>query len=99
MTMAPTVTVFPKSTPCLIVSESVSQILWSLFLIALEGVTHSIALGANISIDPLHSTLLDTPEELANRVENANLLRLVIGYRTHGHLKADLDPLGIVKGE
>ncbi|KAF9336096.1 hypothetical protein BG006_009695 [Podila minutissima] len=40
-----------------------------------------------------------TPEELANRVENANLLRLVIGYRTHGHLKADLDPLGIVKGE
>ncbi|KFH65518.1 oxoglutarate dehydrogenase (succinyl-transferring), E1 component [Podila verticillata NRRL 6337] len=40
-----------------------------------------------------------TPEELANRVENANLLRLVIGYRTHGHRKADLDPLGIVKGE
>ncbi|KAF9895936.1 hypothetical protein BX616_008502, partial [Lobosporangium transversale] len=38
-----------------------------------------------------------SPEELANRVENANLLRLVIGYRTHGHLKADLDPLGIVK--
>ncbi|KAF9408039.1 hypothetical protein BGZ94_002468 [Podila epigama] len=40
-----------------------------------------------------------TPEELANRVENANLLRLVIGYRTHGHRKANLDPLGIVKGE
>jgi probable 2-oxoglutarate dehydrogenase E1 component DHKTD1 len=40
---------------------------------------------------------LDTPEELANRVDNANLLRLVIGYRTHGHLAADLDPLDIVK--
>ncbi|KAG0054975.1 hypothetical protein BGZ90_005845, partial [Linnemannia elongata] len=38
-----------------------------------------------------------TPEELANRVDNANLLRLVIGYRTHGHLAADLDPLDIVK--
>ncbi|KAF9992356.1 hypothetical protein BGZ79_003171, partial [Entomortierella chlamydospora] len=38
-----------------------------------------------------------TPEELANRVENANLLRLVIGYRTHGHRNANLDPLGIVK--
>ncbi|KAK3814456.1 MAG: thiamine diphosphate-binding protein [Benniella sp.] len=40
-----------------------------------------------------------TPEELANRVENANLLRLVIGYRTHGHLNANLDPLGIVQRE
>ncbi|KAG0366465.1 dehydrogenase E1 and transketolase domain-containing protein 1 [Gamsiella multidivaricata] len=40
-----------------------------------------------------------TPEELANRVENANLLRLVIGYRTHGHRNANLDPLDIVKRE
>ncbi|KAI1316028.1 hypothetical protein EDD11_010492 [Mortierella claussenii] len=39
------------------------------------------------------------PEELANRVENANLLRLVIGYRTHGHRNANLDPLDIVKRE
>ncbi|KAF9433774.1 hypothetical protein BGZ76_008999 [Entomortierella beljakovae] len=38
-----------------------------------------------------------TSDELSNRVENANLLRLVIGYRTHGHLNANLDPLGIVK--
>ncbi|GJJ77187.1 probable 2-oxoglutarate dehydrogenase E1 component DHKTD1 [Entomortierella parvispora] len=40
-----------------------------------------------------------TAEELANRVENANLLRLVIGYRTHGHRRADLDPLNIVQAE
>jgi len=44
-------------------------------------------------------TSIDTAEELANRVENANLLRLVIGYRTHGHRRADLDPLNIVKAE
>ncbi|KAG0041429.1 hypothetical protein BGZ83_001822 [Gryganskiella cystojenkinii] len=40
-----------------------------------------------------------TVEELANRVENANLLRLVIGYRTFGHRRADLDPLKIVQAE
>ena len=42
---------------------------------------------------------IDTAEELANRVENANLLRLVIGYRTFGHRRADLDPLKIVQAE
>ncbi|ORZ31198.1 Transketolase, pyrimidine binding domain-domain-containing protein [Catenaria anguillulae PL171] len=36
-----------------------------------------------------------SPEELANRQANANLLRLVHAYRTHGHLVAKLDPLGI----
>ncbi|KAF9163639.1 hypothetical protein DFQ26_002295 [Actinomortierella ambigua] len=40
-----------------------------------------------------------TPEQLANRVENANLLRLVIAYRTHGHKIADLDPLGLTHNE
>ncbi|KAJ3363706.1 hypothetical protein GGF32_003743 [Allomyces javanicus] len=36
-----------------------------------------------------------TPEELANRNDNANLLRLVAAYRMHGHQYAKLDPLGI----
>ena len=33
----------------------------------------------------------DTPKELENRVQNANLLRLVQQYRIHGH-KAALVP-------
>ncbi|KAI9594143.1 thiamine diphosphate-binding protein [Syncephalis fuscata] len=36
-----------------------------------------------------------TEEQLDNRRENANLLRLVIAYRTHGHRNANLDPLGL----
>ncbi|KAI9173184.1 hypothetical protein H9P43_007315 [Blastocladiella emersonii ATCC 22665] len=36
-----------------------------------------------------------TPEELANRQANANLLRLVQAYRVHGHRAATLDPLGL----
>eukprot|EP01119_Soliformovum_irregulare_P005387 TRINITY_DN17154_c0_g1_i1.p1 TRINITY_DN17154_c0_g1~~TRINITY_DN17154_c0_g1_i1.p1 ORF type:complete len:948 (-),score=283.69 TRINITY_DN17154_c0_g1_i1:234-3053(-) len=36
-------------------------------------------------------------DELQNRSENANLLRLVSSYRRYGHLTADLDPLGLVK--
>ncbi|RKP28148.1 thiamine diphosphate-binding protein [Syncephalis pseudoplumigaleata] len=37
----------------------------------------------------------DTEKQLDNRRENANLLRLVIAYRTHGHRNAKLDPLGL----
>lgn len=33
--------------------------------------------------------------ELANRVENGNLVRLATAYRTQGHLEAELDPLGL----
>lgn len=40
-----------------------------------------------------------TVEELSNRAENANLLRLVAYYRTHGHRGAALDPLDISKPE
>ncbi|KWU42366.1 dehydrogenase E1 and transketolase domain-containing protein 1 [Rhodotorula sp. JG-1b] len=38
-----------------------------------------------------------TPTELANRVENANLLRLVESYRRHGHRAALLDPLDLAQ--
>ena len=38
-----------------------------------------------------------TPAELANRVENANLLRLVESYRRHGHRAALLDPLDLAQ--
>jgi 2-oxoglutarate dehydrogenase complex dehydrogenase (E1) component-like enzyme len=37
--------------------------------------------------------------ELANRQANANLLRFVEAFRAFAHLKADLDPLGLEKGE
>ncbi|KAI9224388.1 thiamine diphosphate-binding protein [Blastocladiella britannica] len=40
-----------------------------------------------------------TAEELANRQQNANLLRLVQSYRVHGHRAASLDPLGINHGD
>ncbi|CAG8496484.1 15859_t:CDS:10 [Acaulospora morrowiae] len=40
-----------------------------------------------------------TKEELASRIENAGLLRLITAYRTHGHRAADLDPLGIMELE
>ncbi|RUS30552.1 thiamine diphosphate-binding protein [Jimgerdemannia flammicorona] len=40
-----------------------------------------------------------TAEELANRIENGSLLRLVIAYRTHGHRGAYLDPLDIIERE
>ena len=36
----------------------------------------------------------ETAEQLANQARNANLLRLVTAYRTHGHKAASLDPLG-----
>src|SRR4051812_27089988 len=36
-----------------------------------------------------------TSAELDNRNANANLLRLVLAFRNHGHRAADLDPLGI----
>lgn len=32
---------------------------------------------------------------IQNRIQNANLVRLVSAYREHGHKKATLDPLGI----
>ena len=35
------------------------------------------------------------PDEIANRKENANLLRLVSAFRSYGHLEAELDPLGL----
>jgi probable 2-oxoglutarate dehydrogenase E1 component DHKTD1 len=41
----------------------------------------------------------DTDKQLDNRRKNANLLRLVIAYRTHGHRNAKLDPLGIQENE
>ncbi|CAB4445777.1 unnamed protein product [Rhizophagus irregularis] len=40
-----------------------------------------------------------TKVELSNRIENANLLRLVTAYRTYGHKEAHLDPLGILDRE
>ncbi|KAJ3294817.1 hypothetical protein HK104_003284, partial [Borealophlyctis nickersoniae] len=40
-----------------------------------------------------------SPEELANRNANPNLLRLVQMYRVHGHRVADLDPLGLTQTE
>jgi len=36
-----------------------------------------------------------TAEQIHNRNENANLVRLVKAFRTYGHLDAELDPLGI----
>jgi len=35
------------------------------------------------------------PRTGSNRITNANLLRFVEAYRTHGHRKANLDPLGL----
>ncbi|KAI8912779.1 thiamine diphosphate-binding protein [Gorgonomyces haynaldii] len=40
-----------------------------------------------------------TPEELQNRNQNANLLRLVYAYRAHGHRAAQLDPLNMAPQE
>ncbi|CAG8546415.1 38028_t:CDS:10 [Gigaspora margarita] len=40
-----------------------------------------------------------TQEELSNRIENANLLRFITAYRTHGHRCAYIDPLGIMERE
>ncbi|CAG8509363.1 17737_t:CDS:10 [Funneliformis caledonium] len=40
-----------------------------------------------------------TDAELSNRIKNANLLRLVYAYRTHGHRGAHIDPLGILQLE
>ncbi|KAI8060788.1 dehydrogenase E1 and transketolase domain-containing protein 1 [Gongronella butleri] len=40
-----------------------------------------------------------TQEELANRMDNGSLLRMVQAYRTHGHRGAHLDPLGINTSE
>ncbi|XP_041469251.1 probable 2-oxoglutarate dehydrogenase E1 component DHKTD1, mitochondrial [Lytechinus variegatus] len=34
---------------------------------------------------------------IQNRIENANLLRLVTAYREHGHKRATLDPLGLLQ--
>ncbi|KAJ1726744.1 hypothetical protein LPJ61_004988, partial [Coemansia biformis] len=38
-------------------------------------------------------------DESSNRRTNANLLLLANAYRRHGHLSANLDPLGLRKGE
>ncbi|RIA85155.1 thiamine diphosphate-binding protein [Glomus cerebriforme] len=49
---------------------------------------------------PVIYTMQDyTNVELSNRIENANLLRLVAAYRTYGHKEAHLDPLGIMERE
>eukprot|EP00057_Strongylocentrotus_purpuratus_P018889 XP_011673363.1 PREDICTED: probable 2-oxoglutarate dehydrogenase E1 component DHKTD1, mitochondrial [Strongylocentrotus purpuratus] len=34
---------------------------------------------------------------IQNRIQNANLLRLVTAYREHGHKRATLDPLGLLQ--
>ena len=39
---------------------------------------------------------VDAPEELENRNQNANLLRLVYAYRSHGHKESNLDPLNMI---
>ncbi|KAJ3412904.1 hypothetical protein HDV05_008768 [Chytridiales sp. JEL 0842] len=36
-----------------------------------------------------------TPEQIENRSQGANLVRLVVAYRTHGHRLAGLDPLDL----
>ena len=41
----------------------------------------------------------DTPEQLANRVTNAPLLRYADALRTHGHRAASIDPLDILRRE
>lgn len=41
----------------------------------------------------------DTPEQLANRVTNAPLLRYADSLRTHGHRAASIDPLDILRRE
>lgn len=40
-----------------------------------------------------------TSSELANRVDNGSLLRMVQAYRTYGHKSAHLDPLDIMEHE
>ena len=52
-------------------------------------------------LSPLsHSCLAsDTPEQLANRVTNAPLLRYADALRTHGHRAASIDPLDILRRE
>ncbi|WAR19416.1 DHTK1-like protein [Mya arenaria] len=35
------------------------------------------------------------PQHITNRIEHGNIYRLVEAYRTHGHKKATLDPLGL----
>ncbi|GAA6054713.1 hypothetical protein JCM3770_000044 [Rhodotorula araucariae] len=47
---------------------------------------------------PVEFALPDfTPQELANRAQNASLLRLVESYRRHGHRAALVDPLDLAK--
>ncbi|KAJ1983699.1 hypothetical protein H4R34_001127 [Dimargaris verticillata] len=36
-----------------------------------------------------------SPDELANRIQNSQLVRLVSAYRVHGHKTAELDPLAM----
>ncbi|KAL7751836.1 hypothetical protein RI367_002836 [Sorochytrium milnesiophthora] len=40
-----------------------------------------------------------TTEEVENRQKNANLLRLVMAYRNHGHKSASLDPLNLTQSK
>ncbi|GAA6060666.1 hypothetical protein JCM10212_001222 [Sporobolomyces blumeae] len=50
-------------------------------------------------LPPPRSSLPDfSPAELANRNENAQVLRLVESYRKHAHRAARLDPLGLSDG-
>eukprot|EP01137_Pigoraptor_chileana_P037735 Opistho-2@35294 len=36
-----------------------------------------------------------SPEVILNRARNANVMRLVTAYRSHGHKKSEIDPLGL----
>lgn len=76
----------------------------------INGIDRLVAIFSLLSLDYLYRrselcdsmscatrVVLDTAEELANRIENGSLLRLVIAYRTHGHSGAYLDPLDIME--
>ena len=45
----------------------------------------------------IYLSCLDSPEELRNRAENANLVLLVEAFQRDGHLLADLDPLQLTE--
>ncbi len=49
---------------------------------------------AGYRVPKVHPIKAPSAEHVANQIQNANLLRLVTAYRTHGHKSADLDPLG-----
>jgi len=44
-----------------------------------------------------HSSSTLTQSQIENISKNANVVRLVEGFRKYGHLQADLDPLGLMR--